>query len=424
MSQRRASRHLVMLLLNPFTHDSRVEKEAATLVEAGYRVTVVALAAEGLPTRELRAGVDVIRVKRPGWPPILRFFLVRRRMARVALRLEPDAIHAHDTETLDIAGRVATALGVPIVYDGHELWLERVRRGRSTVYAALTRRYFAWVERRWLPRAAARITVSEPIAEHLRRRYGVADVVVLPNYPLPVEPPDPPWQLRRLPGATGVPSDAPIVLFIGNATEGRGIEDLMVAMTKLPEAHLVLLGAADQEGYVRPLASRHHLASRVHVTPRVPTEHVVAYAASATVGMAAIPPLSLSYRYSLPNKLFQCMQAGLPVVASDFPQVRQVVEEAGAGLTVNPLDADAIAGAIRTYLDDPARRETDGARGRAAVRERLNWTAVAPRLVDLYRRVVPLEDVAQRPRPAVTSTCRAPGRRRPRRRGRADAPRR
>ena len=380
-----------MILLNPFTHDSRVEKEAATLVEAGYRVSVVALAADGLPRRELRAGIDVIRVQRPGWPPLLRFFLVRRRMARAVMALEPDAIHAHDTETLDIAGRAATALGVPIISDSHELWLERVRRGRSSAYATLTRRYFARVERRWLPRAAARITVSEPIAEHLQRRYGVADIVILPNYPMPVEPPEPPWPLRRLPGATGVPADAPIVLFIGNATEGRGIEDLMAAMELLPDAHLVLLGAADQEGYVRPLARRHHLAARVHVTPRVPTEHVVAYAASATVGMAAIPPVSLSYRYSLPNKLFQCMQAGLPVVASDFPQVRQVIEESGAGLTVNPLDARSIAGAIRTYLDDPLRRQADGARGRRAVRERFNWTAVAPRLVEVYERLVPVD---------------------------------
>ena len=383
-----------MLLLNPFTHDSRVEKEAATLVEAGYRVSVVALAADGLPTRELRAGVDVIRVQRPGWPPLLRFFLVRRRMARVVLRLRPDAIHAHDTETLDIAGRAATELGVPIIFDSHELWLERVRRGRSSAYATLTRRYFARVERHWLPRAAARITVSEPIAEHLRRRYGTTDVVILPNYPIPIEPPEPPWQLRRLPGATDVPADAPIVLFIGNATEGRGIEDLMAAMETLPDAHLVLLGAADQESYVRPLARRHHLEARVHVTPRVPTEHVVAYAASATVGMAAIPPVSLSYRYSLPNKLFQCMQAGLPVVASDFPQVRQIVEETGAGITVDPLDARAIAGAIRTYLDDPRRREADGTRGRAAVRDRFNWTAVAPRLVEVYRHLLPVEDVA------------------------------
>ena len=380
-----------MLLLNPFTHDSRVEKEAATLVEAGYRVSVVALAADGLPTRELRSGVDVIRVRRPAWPPMLRFFLVRRRMARVVLRLRPDAIHAHDTETLDIAGSVATALGVPIIFDSHELWLERVRRGRSSAYATLTRRYFARVERRWLPRAAARITVSEPIAEHLRRRYGVADIVILPNYPMPVDPPDPPWQLRRLPGATDVPPDAPIVLFIGNATEGRGIEDLMAAMETLADAHVVLLGAADQEGYVRRLARRHQLEARVHVTPRVPTEHVVAYAASATIGMAAIPPISLSYRYSLPNKLFQCMQAGLPVVASDFPQVRQIVEDAGAGLTVNPLDARAIAAAIRTYLDDPARRQADGARGRDAVRERFNWTVVAPRLVEVYRRLVPVD---------------------------------
>jgi glycosyltransferase involved in cell wall biosynthesis len=378
-----------MLLLNPFTHDSRVEKEAATLRDAGYAVTVLALASEGLPMREVRAGVNVIRIQRPSWPPIVRFFLIRRRMAAILRRQQPSVIHAHDTETVEMAAGVAQELRVPFVVDAHELWLERVRRDRSPLYARLARRYFARVERRLLPRAAATITVSDPIAEHLRRRYDLASVLVLPNYPLPAEPPSPPLQLRDLPGAGGVPADAPIVLFIGNATEGRGVDSLVEAMKQVPEAHLVLLGAGDQEPSVRALARRHHVSRRVHVTPRVPTEQVVAYAASATVGVATIPPASLSYRYSLPNKLFQSMQAGLPVVASNFPQVRRVVEESRAGTTVDPEDADAIAAAIRGYLDDPDRAAAEGARGMAAVRDRFNWRSVAPALVDLYRSLDP-----------------------------------
>ena len=127
--------------------------------------------------------------------------------------------------------------------------------------------------------------------------------------------------------------------------------------------------------------------TRVHVLPRVPTEEVVAYAASATVGVSPVPPTSLSYRYSLPNKLFQYMQAGLPVVASDFPQVREVIEETGAGITVDARNVDALAGAIRTYTEDAERSATDGARGREAVRRRFNWSAAEASLLAIYRRV-------------------------------------
>ena len=391
MSEAQRARRVVMLLLNPYTHDSRVEKEAATLVDAGYRVTILALAAHGLPQREIRDGVSVIRVRRPNWPPLLRFFIVRRRMARLLRASRPDVVHAHDTETLDIAGGVARDLGVPIVYDAHELWLERVRRDRTAVYAALTRWYFGRVERRYVPRASGWITVSAPIADHLRRAYDLPEVLVLPNYPLADDDAAEPRDLRGLPGAERIPVGAPIVLFIGNATEGRGIEPLVAAVAAIPGAHLVLLGAGDQEAFVDEVARRHGVAERVHATPRVPPDHVVSYAASATVGVSPIPPASLSYRYSLPNKLFQYMQAGLPVVASDFPQVREVVGTTGAGITVDPRDAVALADAIRTYLSDQPRRAADGGRGRDAVRERFNWSKVAGGLVELYRRVGPAE---------------------------------
>ena len=378
--------HVVMLLLNPYTNDSRVEKEAASLRDAGYRVTIVALADEALPTNEVRDGVSVRRVERPRWPPLVRFVVHRRRVARALRRLRPDIIHAHDTETLDVAGSVGRALGVPVVYDGHELWLERVRRDRSALYWSLTRWYYGRVERRFLPLAAAWITVSAPIARHLERTYGLDDVAVVPNYP-DLAAPSAPRDLRSLPGAEGIVADAPLVLYVGNATAGRGLEQLVAAMARIPGAHLALLGAAGHPELVLREARRRGVEERVHVLPRVPTEEVVAYATSATVGVSPVPPTSLSYRYSLPNKLFQYMQAGLPVVASDFPQVREVIEETGAGITVDARNVDALAGAIRTYTEDAERSATDGGRGREAVRRRFNWSAAEALLLAIYRRV-------------------------------------
>ena len=101
----------------------------------------------------------------------------------------------------------------------------------------------------------------------------------------------------------------------------------------------------------------------VLVLPPVPPELVEAYASSADVGVSPIVPSCLNYRYSLPNKLFQYMAAGIPVVASDFRQVREVVEGSGCGLVVDTTRPEAIARGIRRVLADPAEAAAMGARG-------------------------------------------------------------
>ena len=95
-------------------------------------------------------------------------------------------------------------------------------------------------------------------------------------------------------------------------------------------------------------------------------------------------PASLSYRLALPNKLFQYMAAGIPVVASDFPDVRRVVEGSGAGVVVDPTDPRAVAAAIRRLIDDPSLARSMGAAGRRAVRERFNWDRSAHELLRGY----------------------------------------
>ena len=114
---------------------------------------------------------------------------------------------------------------------------------------------------------------------------------------------------------------------------------------------------------------------------------VESYAASADVGVSPILPSCLNYRYSLPNKLFQYMAAGIPVVASDFRQVRAVVEGSGAGVVVDTTSPNAIAKGIRHVLADPAAAAAMGARGRAAVEDRYNWEVSAAVLREVYARL-------------------------------------
>ena len=380
----RPSPHVVMLVRNPFTHDSRVEKEARALLDAGCRVTVVADAADGLPARERRAGIEVRRVgRRLRRIPGLRYLVHEARLTRVLRRLRPDVLHAHDSNALVAVGWAARSLRVPFVYDAHDLWLGRPRRERSRLYFALNQVLYGAVERAFVPRAAAVLTVSEPIALYLERAHGLRAVHVVANYPEPGRDGER-RELRSLVGGGSIGHRGPVALYLGGLMAGRGLEQLIDAIGLAASTELVLLGDGPIASDLLRRAANAGAADRVHLLAPVSPEEVIAYAASADIGVSPIVPSSLNYRYSLPNKLFQYMAAGIPVVASDLPQVREVVEGAGCGVVVDTTRPAAIAEAIERLAADPEEARAMGRRGRAAVQERYNWREAAAVLLRAY----------------------------------------
>jgi len=384
MSAAVAPIRVTMCLRNPYTHDSRVEKEARTLSGAGYAVTVVCKAAADLPSVEERDGIRVLRVARsrlpiPGW----RFLLNSRRFERVLAETHPQILHAHDSDTLGPVAATARRLGIPFVYDAHELWLGQGRWGRSWLWFALMYLFFSVLERRLIRRSAAQLTVSPPIARWLEQRYHLQHVELLPNYP--EAGPESRRDLRGRIDPQHLPLEAPIVLYLGGLMEERGLETLIQSIPLWRSgAHLVLLGRGTLESSLRRLATEAGVDQRVHFLAPVPPDEVVGWAASADLGVSPIAPSLLSYRYSLPNKLFQYMAAGLPVVASDFPQVRDVVVGSDAGLCIDTTDTLQLASAIDSLLTDRVRRGVMGRNARRAIEEHYNWDVAARTLLDVY----------------------------------------
>ena len=388
--------HVVMLVRNRYTHDTRVEKEARSLSAAGYRVTVVADAAPGLAAEERRDGIEVRRIARrgPGLPG-LRFVLHEARLTRVLRALRPDILHAHDSNALIPVAGAARALDVPFVYDAHDLWLGRPRRERSRLYFLLGQLLYTIVERSLVPRAGAVITVSEPIARHLERRYHLPLVHLVPNYP-ELTGPVARRELRDLAGGSAIGNRGPIVLYLGGLMGGRGLEQLVDALGVARTAQLVLLGAGPLGSELANRASRFGGGDRLHLLEPVGPDEVIAYAASADIGVSPIVPSCLNYRYSLPNKLFQYMAAGIPVVASDLPQVRDVVEGARCGLIVDTTRPQAIAAAIEQLAGEPGEARDMGMRGRTAVERHYNWPTAAATLLRAYEGLNPRRRAARR----------------------------
>lgn len=404
-----------MFLYSELRHDSRVEREARTLVDEGWELRVIA-ANDPLSPRdddayERRDGYEIVRVDRYPLPARIAQRVTRRgaqpapattpptapaarpaardavaavrvpwrlahrwldhgkyvrRAVAEARRWPADLWICHDLSTLPAGAAAKRALGGALIYDSHELWLDR---NRPVHEVAPERWRWQGMESRLVREADATMTVCDSIADILAERYGIPRPAVVRNLP-EARTDGAGADLRAL---AGIESELPIVLFLGGLQRNRGLATLVRAMPALEACELVLMGAP-QPGIVSDLgalAGRLGVHGRVHVVPPVPVPEVVGYARSAHVGVAPIENAGLSYWYSLPNKLFEYLHAGLPVVTSDFPEMARVVAEHGVGETFASGDSADLARAIRSVLA-PERRERLVANARAAANQ-LTW---------------------------------------------------
>jgi len=367
-----------MLLHKSVAHDTRVRREAGALAAAGHRVTVVHLPAGGdgepgaLPFALTSATLPFARRRLPH--PV-RLGAEAIRLGSRASSSKPDVVHAHDAAMLLPGMLAARRAGAKLVYDSHELATGvPYRRGAWPAVVA-------GAERLGAPRADATIAVSDGIAASLAERYRLrrppAVVRNLPDLPRPgaVRAPD----LRRELGV----GDAPLVLHQGAVVAGRGCETLLEALALLPDAHLLLLGAAGPyaEG-LRAAARERGIGERTHILAPVAPEALLSHTAQADVGVSLLEDSCENHRLALPNKLFEYLAASLPVVVADLPETARLVRERGVGWCADPADPAAVAAALRTAL---ARADDEGLRERVErAAAELCWEREKPRLLDLY----------------------------------------
>lgn len=372
---------VAMLLHKSVEHDARVRREARALAGAGHQVTVVHLprgeaageaAGEGYELVSADPGARVERL-----PGGARRAISVRRMARLARELRPQVVHAHDAAMLS-PGWWAARGDARLLYDSHELATGVPYHSRS--WSALV----ATVERRFVPRCDAVVTVSDGIAERLRERYGLpVQPTVVRN--VPDLPPPRPGLAPDLRAELGI-GEAPLVLHHGAVAADRGGETLVGALARLEGVQLLFLGA--QGGYADGLAALAEglgIAPRVHFRPPAPLAALLSYTAQADVGVTLLEDTCENHRLALPNKAFEYIAAGIPVVASDLPELRRLIDSHGVGWTVDPADPGSVADGLRTAIaaaGDPALRDRLAAAG-----EELSWSRERERLLALYERL-------------------------------------
>lgn len=355
--------------------DVRVfHKECRTLAAAGYDVHLVVPD----PPEAARDGVTFHALPRAAGSKWARAAERLVNMYRAARALRADAYHFHETELVPL-GILLKLQGATVIYDVHEdapaeaMTMSGDRPRDARLLAAIYRVY---------ERLAARLLDGFIVAwPGLEQRFPPDRCIILRNFP----------RLEDFGAPDALPAPAETVdrlIYAGGISNIRGIFEMLDALALLPPdvpARLDLLGKFQPPGLLSE-AEQHPGWVRVDYQGWCSRDEVMQQMARARAGLVLFHP-DRAHLMAEPNKLYEYMAAGLPVVASDMPHYRRIVEEAGCGLLVDPMDPAAIAEAIRWMLEHPSEAREMGARGRRLIREKYHWEAEAERLVAFYRRL-------------------------------------
>ncbi|MEE9268489.1 MAG: glycosyltransferase family 4 protein [Thermoplasmata archaeon] len=351
--------------------ESHVMSISQELDRRGHALTVVTSSDDGA-REEWIGGLRVLRSR-----SLLTLFQtpVTLTMARDICAVEADLYHAHTPSPLPayFAARAAATTGVPLLITYH-CDAEIGGPWGPTVLGL----YHRILEAYTMERAAGIITTTRTYAATSRAVWD-QDTVTIPN---PVDiarfhPDVPPGDIRA---RHGIPEDESLVLFVGRLVPHKGTEYLLRAMSGLP-AHLLMVGTGPREGLLRKMATLPALEGRVHFAGRVSSRELPQYYAACDLSI--LPSTSRLEAFGI--AALEAMASGKPVIVSDVPGVREVIEEGREGLRVDPIDARDIAVNVRTLLEDEGLRKQMGRRAREKVERDFSLVSVVDRLETFYK---------------------------------------
>jgi glycosyltransferase involved in cell wall biosynthesis len=354
-------------------------KQSATLA-AAYPGSVQLVVADGQGP-ERRNGVKVVDLGRISSSRLFRPFQGCWRVVRYLWSDRPRVLHFHDPELIP-AGIVAKALGARVIYDVHENVPKQIS-GRDSMNWLL-RTVFANGARfaEWLASMVFDAVVCA--TPNIARRFPAKKTVLVQNFPILAE-----LQTR---------ADIPYIrrpnrfIYLGVLTAARGAQEMVEALQYTrtdPVSELKIAGVCRPDTLQDELR-RKSTGGRVEFLGWMDRDGVAKLLGTARAGLVLFHDAP-NHVDAQPNKLFEYMSAGLPVIASDFPLWRQLVDEAGCGILVDPSDSKAIARAMEWLTDHPEEAEEMGNNGKKAVESRFRWEYEAESLLALYEKLLDIQ---------------------------------
>ncbi|MFB1632412.1 MULTISPECIES: glycosyltransferase [unclassified Pseudomonas] len=355
-------------------YDTRIFlKECRSLARAGYEVHLVVADGKG---EEIKEDVTIHDVGvLPG--RLNRMISTTRRVGEQAIKLDADIYHFHDPELLPV-GLKLKRKGKKVIFDAHED-LPKQLMGKPYLNKAskfLLSNIFKGVERLVCGRFDAVISATSHITEKFSRINNLS--VTVNNFPMLGELSNDAieWSSKRAE-----------VSYIGGIASIRGIIQVVTAMSYVKTPARLQLGGKFSESATETAAKADPGWSKVDELGFVSREGVRDALARSVGGVVTFLPAP-NHIDSQPNKMFEYMSAGVPVIASNFPLWREIIEGNDCGLCVDPLKPQEIAQAIDYLVGHPEHAEAMGRRGQRAVQEKYNWSIEEKTLLGVYARLL------------------------------------
>ncbi len=401
--------------LRPIREDARALRTAVALAQSGFAVSIVDI--EHDPARRadktLRDVPDkyiVVPAEVQQERLAVRHVVMARRLARYyaparylpwlcfkcwrmikgifpVLRCPADFYHASDVTALPACWLAACVRRKPLICDPYELPLVQPQTTRFRLLHHL----FVRLLRAMLGRCSGLILTSPAFVPLFHKRYGGRAAVVVRNIPL-YQPPVVSDHLRR---HLGLAPDIRIALYQGLLHPERGLEVIIHAARFLdPKIVMVLKAWGEERARLEKLIAREHVGDRVRIIPAVPFEELHAWTASADLGLVIYRPHSISVQHSLPNKVFEYLMAGVPVLASSLDAVEEIIQTYEVGRILPSLEPEVIGRTISEMLADQAGLERMRSNALQASARELRWDIEQKRLLALYHELLAQPDGA------------------------------
>lgn len=382
--------------LNNFAEDVRAIRAATTLAQEGLYVSVLDVAPEGILAEDTKSGVHVHHL------PVSRAFATTRFKRWVLLRAlglflcsvwcllrtRADVYHALDMPALPACYIAALLRRKPLIFEAYELPLATCPPSELSIGRRWFQMLLAPVLHHIIKHCAGVIAVSPPIVEEMRQRYRQPNVALVRNIPYytRVERTD------RLQQYLHLAPYVRIALYQGNIQADRRLDLLVQAAAHLDNnTVIVLMGKAmDKTLHVlEEMISRNNLAERVKIIPPVPYEQLLSWTASADLGLLLLSPdYAANIRMFLPNKLFEYMMSGLPILSSPLEAVADILNRYKVGRIVESLTPEEIARSITLLLADNEACTQMRQNALLATEQELNWEQESQKLIELYLQVL------------------------------------